>query len=67
MHAVDQVFTQQDSDTVQWKEVISEKNLDKGDGGWSQCKQILGWLLDSSCGNPGANASLGETDIGHLQ
>ena len=34
MHAVDQVFTQRDSDTVQWKEAISEKKLDKGDGAW---------------------------------
>ena len=36
MHAIDQVFAQQDSDTAQWKEAISEKKLDKGDGGWSQ-------------------------------
>ena len=50
MHAVDQVFAQQDSDTVQWKEAISEKKLDKGDSGWSQHKEILGWLLDSSWG-----------------
>ena len=46
MHAVDQVFAQQDSDTVQQKEAISEKKLGKGDGGWNQHKEILGWLLD---------------------
>ena len=50
MHAVDQVFAQQDSDTAQQKETISEKRLGKGDGGWNQHKEILGWLLDSSQG-----------------
>ena len=29
------------------QEVISEKKLDKWDGGWSQQKEILGWVLDS--------------------
>ena len=50
MHAVDQVFSQQDSDTAQWKDAISEKKLDKGDGGWSQQKEILGWQIDSNWG-----------------
>ena len=50
MHAVSQVFSQRDSDTAQRKEAISEKKLDKGDGGWSQRKEILGWQLDSNRG-----------------
>ena len=48
MHAVDQVFSQQDADMVQCKEAISEKKLNKKDGGWSQQKEILDWLPDSN-------------------
>ena len=29
------------------KEAISEKKLGKGDRGWNQQKEILGWMLDS--------------------
>ena len=29
------------------KEAISEKKLMKGDGRWNQCKEVLGWILDS--------------------
>ena len=29
------------------KEAILEKKLGKGDGGWNQWKEILGWVLDS--------------------
>ena len=47
MHAVDQVFTQRDADTMHHKEAISEKKLGKGDRGWNQWKEILGWMLDS--------------------
>ena len=47
MHAMDKVFAQRDADTMHHKEAISEKKLDKGDGGWSQQKEILGWILDS--------------------
>ena len=47
MHAVDMVFAQRDSDMMHHKEAISEKKLDKGDGGWNQQKEILGWILDS--------------------
>ena len=47
MHAMDMVFAQRDLDTMHCKEVISEKKLDKGDGRWSQWKEILGWVLDS--------------------
>ena len=50
MLAVNQVISKQDLDTAQWKEAISEKKLDKGDGGWSQQKEILGWQLDSDWG-----------------
>ena len=47
MHAIDQVFAQRDVDTLHRKEVISEKKLGKGDSGWNQWKEILGWMLDS--------------------
>ena len=49
MHAVDKckVFAQRDADTMHQKEAISEKKLRKGDGGWNQRKEILGWMLDS--------------------
>ena len=47
MHAMDKVFTQRDADTMHHKEVVSEKKLGKGDSGWNQCKEILGWILDS--------------------
>ena len=47
MHAIDKVFTQRDADTMHRKEAISEKKLGKGDGGWNQQKEILGWVLDS--------------------
>ena len=47
MHAVDKVFAQRDADTMHQKEAISEKKLRKGDGGWNQWKEILGWVLDS--------------------
>ena len=50
MHAINQVFSQRDTDTVQRKEAISEKKLAKGDGGWCQQKEILGWNLDSNSG-----------------
>jgi hypothetical protein len=48
MHAVDKVFSQPDEVTAQCKEAISEKKLKKGGG--SQQKEILGWMLDTSCG-----------------
>ena len=47
MHAVDEVFAQQDADTMHRKEAILEKKLAKGDSGWNQCKEVLGWILDS--------------------
>ena len=48
MHAVDQVvFAQKDADTMHRKEAISEKKLGKGDGGWNQWKEVLGWILDT--------------------
>ena len=47
MHAVDQVFAQRDVNTMHHKEAISEKKLGKGDKGWNQWKEILGWMLDS--------------------
>ena len=50
MHAVDNVFSQLDLATAQRKEAVSEKKLLKGEGGWSQCKEILGWILDTARG-----------------
>ena len=50
MHAVDEVFSQRDLVTMHRKEAISEKKLLKGGGGWSQWKEILGWILDTSQG-----------------
>lgn len=51
MHTVDKVFSQLDEVTAQCKEAISEKKLKKGRGrGWSQRKEILGWMLDTSRG-----------------
>ena len=47
MHAVDLVFFQWDVDTLQCKEVVLEKKLNKDNGRWSQSKEILGWLLNS--------------------
>ena len=47
MHAIDKVFAWRDTDTMHQKEVISEKKLGKGDGGWNQRKEILGRVLDS--------------------
>ena len=47
MDTVDVVFAQQDADTMHRKEAISERKLTKGDGGWKQRKEVLGWILDS--------------------
>ena len=47
MHAVDEVFSQPDLAMAQRKEAVSEKKLLKGEGGCSQCKEILGWILDT--------------------
>jgi hypothetical protein len=50
MHAVDRVFARPDEDHPNRKEAISEKKLNKGDGGWSQRKEVLGWILDAGKG-----------------
>ena len=47
MHTIDKVFAQRGAATMPQKEAISEKKLMKGDGGWNQWKEILGWMLDS--------------------
>ena len=47
MHAVDDIFSQPDLAMAQRKEAISTKKLLKGEGGWSQRKEILGWILDT--------------------
>jgi hypothetical protein len=50
MHAINGVFTRPDEDHPNCKEAISEKKLNKGDGGWNQRKEVLGWILDTSKG-----------------
>ena len=42
MHLINEIFAQPDERTPNRKEAVSEKKLNKGDGGWSQCKKILG-------------------------
>jgi hypothetical protein len=36
--------------TLAQKEVVSIKKLCKSEGGWSQWKEILGWMLDTAWG-----------------
>ena len=50
MHAIDQVFAKPDEETQNRKEAVSEKKMNKGNGGWNQCKEILGWILDTHKG-----------------
>jgi hypothetical protein len=50
MHAVDKVFSQPSDANPTRKEAVSVKKLTKGEGGWSQCKEILGWMLDTARG-----------------
>ena len=50
MHSINKIFAQPDERTPNRKEAVSEKKLNKGDGGWSQWKEILGWILDTSKG-----------------
>ena len=50
LHTVDQVFAPATADTPNHKEPVSEKKTLKGDSSWTQCKEILGWMLDSAQG-----------------
>ena len=50
LHAIDGVFARPEEDQPNRKEAISEKKLNKGDGGWNQRKEVLGWILDTSNG-----------------
>ena len=50
MHAIDDVFARPDEHHPDRKEAISEKKLNKGDGGWNHRKEVLGWILDTSEG-----------------
>ena len=50
MHSIDQIFAQPDERTLNRKEAVSEKKMNKGDRGWSQWKEILGWILDTHKG-----------------
>jgi hypothetical protein len=50
MHAVDKVFARPNVGTPGRKEAVSVKKLCKGDGGWCQRKEILGWMLDTARG-----------------
>ena len=42
MHSIDQIFAQPNKSTSNRKEAVSKKKLNKGDGDWSQWKEILG-------------------------
>ena len=44
------MFARPDTDHPNRKEATSEKKLLKGDGGWSQRKEVLGWILDTDKG-----------------
>jgi hypothetical protein len=50
LNAVDTVFATCKDKTSNRKEAVSEKKLDKGDGGWSQWKEVLGWMFDTENG-----------------
>ena len=50
MHSINQIFTQPDKSTPNRKEAVSEKKMNKADGGWSQLKDILGWIVDTHKG-----------------
>ena len=50
MHSIDEIFAQPDERTPNRKEAVSEKKLNKGNRGWSQRKEILGWILYTSKG-----------------
>ena len=50
LHAVNQVFSKRTPTTLQWKEAVSQRKLEKGDGGWSRQKEVLGWNLDTKNG-----------------
>ena len=50
MHSINQIFAQPDERTPNRNEAVSEKKMNKGDGGWSQQKEILGWILDTNKG-----------------
>ena len=50
MHSIDEIFAQPNGRTPNRKEAVSEKKMSKGDGGWSQWKEILRWILDTHRG-----------------
>ena len=50
MHAINQVFAQPNERTLNRKEAVLEKKMNKGDGSWNQQKEILGWILDTHKG-----------------
>ena len=50
MHSINEIFAQPNKRTPNRKEAVFEKKMNKGDGGWSQWKQILGWILNTHRG-----------------
>ena len=50
LHTVNHVFTPATAATPHPKETVSEKKTLQGDSGWTQCKEILSWILDSTQG-----------------
>ena len=47
MHTIDQVFMKPDKETQNRKEAVPEKKMNKDNSGWNQCKEILGWILNT--------------------
>ena len=50
MHSINEIFAEPNKRTPNRKEAVSKKKMNKGDGGWSQWKEILGWILDMHSG-----------------
>ena len=50
MPSINEISTQPNERTLNRKEAVSEKKMNKGDGGWSQWKEILGWILNTHRG-----------------
>ena len=49
LHAIDMVFRPLDNlEVVERKEVASVKKLLKGDACWTTCKNVLGWIIDTT-------------------
>ena len=50
MHAIDLVLAKPDKETQHRKEAVSEKKMNKGNGGRNQYKEISHWILNTHKG-----------------